>query len=102
VPLSLVLLVAAIWAFVWAVRRDQFEDLDAPAISILFDDDDRPTPARTRVAAAAPASGSNALAVTDAPVADPSAGDPPVTDVDRPRTGGDAAPEARAGQRDAP
>jgi cbb3-type cytochrome oxidase maturation protein len=38
VPLSLVLLVAAIWAFAWAVRRGQFEDLDTPAIDILQDD----------------------------------------------------------------
>ena len=40
IPLSLVLLVAAIWAFVWAVRRGQFEDLDTPALDILSDDDD--------------------------------------------------------------
>jgi len=32
-------LVAAIWAFVWAVRRGQFDDLDTPAIDILRDDD---------------------------------------------------------------
>jgi cbb3-type cytochrome oxidase maturation protein len=38
IPLSLVLLVAAIGAFVWAVRRGQFEDLDTPAIDILQDD----------------------------------------------------------------
>ena len=38
VPLSLLLLVAAVWAFVWAVRRGQFEDLDTPAIDILRDD----------------------------------------------------------------
>lgn len=38
IPLSLVLLVAAAWAFVWAVRRGQFEDLDTPAIDILRDD----------------------------------------------------------------
>ena len=39
IPLSLLLLVAAIWAFVWAVRRGQFDDLDTPAIDILRDDD---------------------------------------------------------------
>lgn len=38
IPLSLLLLVAAAWAFVWAVRRGQFEDLDTPAIDILRDD----------------------------------------------------------------
>jgi cbb3-type cytochrome oxidase maturation protein len=38
IPLSLLLLVAAVWAFVWAVKRGQFEDLDTPAIDILRDD----------------------------------------------------------------
>ena len=37
IPLSLVLLVAAIYAFVWAVRNDQFEQLDTPALDILHD-----------------------------------------------------------------
>ena len=45
IPLSLLLLVAAAWAFVWAVRRGQFEDLDTPAIDILRDDPhERPRP----------------------------------------------------------
>ncbi|MFL6592798.1 MAG: cbb3-type cytochrome oxidase assembly protein CcoS [Luteimonas sp.] len=39
VPLSLVLLGVAIWAFVWAVRRGQFDDLDTPALDILVDDE---------------------------------------------------------------
>ena len=38
IPLSLVLLGVAIGAFVWAVRRGQFDDLDAAAIDILVDD----------------------------------------------------------------
>lgn len=38
IPLSLVLLLAAIWAFAWAVKRGQFDDLDTPAIDILQDD----------------------------------------------------------------
>jgi len=38
VPISLVLLGIAIGAFVWAVRRGQFDDLDTPAIDILRDD----------------------------------------------------------------
>ena len=44
IPLSLVLLVAALWAFAWAVKRGQFDDLDTPAIDILQDD---PEPRRT-------------------------------------------------------
>ncbi len=43
VPLSLVLLGVAVAAFVWAVKRGQFDDLDTPALDIL-EDDDRPTP----------------------------------------------------------
>lgn len=42
VPLSLMLLALAIGAFVWAVRRGQFDDLDTPAIDILADDGDAP------------------------------------------------------------
>jgi cbb3-type cytochrome oxidase maturation protein len=38
IPLSLMLLVVAIGAFVWAVRRGQFDDLDAAAIDILVED----------------------------------------------------------------
>ncbi len=43
IPISLILLAAAVWAFVWAVRRGQFDDLDTPALDIL-DSDDRPAP----------------------------------------------------------
>lgn len=39
IPLSLMLLVMAIWAFAWAVKRGQFDDLDTPAIDILRDDE---------------------------------------------------------------
>ena len=38
IPLSLVLLGVAIGAFAWAVRRGQFDDLDAAAIDILVED----------------------------------------------------------------
>ncbi|MCK2184785.1 cbb3-type cytochrome oxidase assembly protein CcoS [Halomonas getboli] len=40
IPLSLILLGLAVWAFFWAVQNDQFEDLEGPAHRILFDDDD--------------------------------------------------------------
>ena len=43
IPISLVLLGTAIAAFVWAVKRGQFDDLDTPALDIL-EDDDRPAP----------------------------------------------------------
>jgi len=43
IPLSLVLLGVAVAAFVWAVKRGQFDDLDTPALDIL-EDDERPLP----------------------------------------------------------
>jgi len=39
IPLSLMLLGLAVWAFFWAVRNDQFDDLDTPAMDILDDDE---------------------------------------------------------------
>ncbi|MCW5581793.1 MAG: cbb3-type cytochrome oxidase assembly protein CcoS [Luteimonas sp.] len=47
-PISLVLLGIAIWAFVWAVRRGQFDDLDTPPLDILADDEDEAPPPRER------------------------------------------------------
>ena len=38
IPVSLVLVLLAIGAFAWAVRGEQFEDLDVAAIDILRDD----------------------------------------------------------------
>jgi len=40
IPLSLVLVGGIIWAFFWAVRSGQFDDLEGPAHRILMDDDD--------------------------------------------------------------
>ena len=40
IPLSLLLLGIAVWAFFWAVRSGQFDDLDSPAYRILLDDDE--------------------------------------------------------------
>lgn len=39
IPLSLVLLGVAVWAFFWAVRTRQFDNLDAEAWRILLDGD---------------------------------------------------------------
>ncbi len=44
IPLGLVLLGVAIWAFMWAVRSGQFDDLEGPAHRILMDDDEPPKP----------------------------------------------------------
>jgi len=37
IPLSLLLLLAIVAAFIWAVRNDQFEDMDTPPLDILHD-----------------------------------------------------------------
>ncbi|MDO5506070.1 MAG: cbb3-type cytochrome oxidase assembly protein CcoS [Pseudoxanthomonas suwonensis] len=42
IPLALMLLVVAIAAFIWAVKRGQFDDLDTPALDILREDDRPP------------------------------------------------------------
>jgi len=39
VIMSLILVGFAIWAFFWAVKNNQFDDLDTPAYSILDDED---------------------------------------------------------------
>jgi cbb3-type cytochrome oxidase maturation protein len=44
IPLALLILAAAVWAFFWAVGSGQFDDLDTPAMRILLDDDKAPPP----------------------------------------------------------
>ncbi|MDH3420414.1 MAG: cbb3-type cytochrome oxidase assembly protein CcoS [Gammaproteobacteria bacterium] len=39
IPLAMLLLAFAIWAFFWAVRSGQFDDLDTPPVQILLDDE---------------------------------------------------------------
>ncbi len=42
IPLALLLLGGAVWAFFWAVGSGQFDDLDTPAVRVIMDDDERP------------------------------------------------------------
>ncbi|MCQ4297590.1 cbb3-type cytochrome oxidase assembly protein CcoS [Pseudomonas stutzeri] len=44
IPVAVVLVAVAIWVFFWAVDSGQFDDLDGPAHSILFDDDEPQQP----------------------------------------------------------
>jgi cbb3-type cytochrome oxidase maturation protein len=37
IPLSLLSLAGAVWAFFWAVNHDQFDDMDTPALMPLDD-----------------------------------------------------------------
>jgi len=40
VPLSMIVLAILIWAAFWAIRNNQYEDMEGPAHRILMDDDD--------------------------------------------------------------
>jgi cbb3-type cytochrome oxidase maturation protein len=43
IPVSLLLVALAVWAFFWAVDSGQFDDLDSPALEILRDDKNDPS-----------------------------------------------------------
>ena len=47
IPLSIILVAAAIWAFFWAVNRGQFDDMDESARAALEED---PLPENDRLA----------------------------------------------------
>ena len=40
-PIALILVIVIVWIFMWAVKSDQFEDLEGPAHRIIMDDDDK-------------------------------------------------------------
>ena len=40
IPLSLLLVLFAGWAFFWAVETGQFDDLDSPAWDMLHEEDE--------------------------------------------------------------
>lgn len=42
IPMGILILVGALWAFFWAVDNGQFDDLESPGWRILLDDDTRP------------------------------------------------------------
>lgn len=38
-PVAIALAVAALLGFAWAVRQGQFDDVDTPAVRMLYDDE---------------------------------------------------------------
>ena len=44
IPIALLLGLGALFAFLWALKSGQYEDLDGEASRILFDDEDAPAP----------------------------------------------------------
>ncbi len=49
IPLSIFLVTMAILVFSWAVKSGQFDDLEGPAHSILFDDDNEMIPKEAKL-----------------------------------------------------
>ncbi len=43
IPIAIILVVLALSAFFWAVKNNQFEDLEGPAHRILFDEPESST-----------------------------------------------------------
>lgn len=39
IPIAMLFVLVAVGIFFWAVRSDQFDDLDKQSVSILFEDD---------------------------------------------------------------
>ena len=46
-PVALIIVIIIISVFFWAVKSDQFEDLEGPAHRILMDDDEQPASPET-------------------------------------------------------
>ena len=42
-PLSILLALVGLGAFLWGQRKDQFEDLETPAVRMLFDEEKKDT-----------------------------------------------------------
>jgi cbb3-type cytochrome oxidase maturation protein len=59
-PISLLLVAAAVVAFVWAARRGQFDDLDTPALRVVHD---HSTARASAAPAAKPSAGAGTRAI---------------------------------------
>ncbi|MDO6563496.1 cbb3-type cytochrome oxidase assembly protein CcoS [Amphritea sp. 1_MG-2023] len=44
IPIAIILASVAIWGFFWSVNAGQLDDLESPAHSILYDDDEHLIP----------------------------------------------------------
>jgi cbb3-type cytochrome oxidase maturation protein len=50
IPIAMLFVLIAVAIFFWAVKTEQFDDLDRQSVSILFDDEqplNSPTPTKT-------------------------------------------------------
>ncbi|PKG58129.1 cbb3-type cytochrome oxidase assembly protein CcoS [Shewanella sp. Choline-02u-19] len=49
IPIAMLFVLVAVGVFFWAVKSDQFDDLDKQSISILFEDDSHEQKAKTEI-----------------------------------------------------
>jgi len=49
VPIAIILVSFAAWGMRWALKNGQFDDMDSPASSILFDDDEHMIPDEAKI-----------------------------------------------------
>lgn len=49
IPIAIVLVGFALWGFFWSVNSGQYDDLESPAHSILYDDDEELIPDNAKV-----------------------------------------------------
>jgi cbb3-type cytochrome oxidase maturation protein len=59
-PLALLIAVIAVGFFIWAARTGQFDDMETPAVRILFDDEEPRRPAQANASAVPPGTGAGA------------------------------------------
>lgn len=49
IPIAIILVSVAIWAFFWSVNNGQYDDMESPAHKILYDDDEHLIPEDAKV-----------------------------------------------------
>ena len=60
-PLALLIAVIAVGLFIWAAKTGQFDDLETPAVRILFDDEEPRRPAAANASNAPPGTAGEAV-----------------------------------------
>lgn len=50
IPIAILFVIIAVMVFIWAVKTEQFEDLDRQGHSILFDEESQPKASSKQVA----------------------------------------------------
>lgn len=60
-PLALLIAAIAVGLFIWAAKTGQFDDLDTPAVRILFDDEEPRRPATAHASTVPPGTSGEAV-----------------------------------------